>query len=207
MKPFATITPKDVTLLLSTTYMTDLLWELQFGKPIEERVRRVPYDVVHLTYRYGIVPQWLLIDFLRVSCGVGQDVAVQLIKEAVNLNLITEVTPEGDPRQRLYRLMQEQLDKLHNIRKGTIMAYKISLIQSENPDDPEHGKTPENKFLYRNAMTFFVDKHERYHAIMKRLKGIRHLLNALIIAFAVVVTLCLLVDPSWATYSKAGSQF
>lgn len=203
MKPLAKITSKDVTFFLSPAYMIDDILEGQFGQPIEERVRRVPFDLVYLTAKFGIVPKWLLIDFLRVSCSVGQDVADQLVEEALELKLITELVPEGDKRHRLYGLTEDQLTKLRNVQKGTIMAYQMALIQGQKPDDPTHGKTEQNKSWYRNAMEYVLRRNEKYDEIMARLKAIRHLLMVLIV-FAMLMYLQ--VDPAFATFSGAGAN-
>jgi hypothetical protein len=125
-----------------------------------------------------------------------------MVKVSKKPSLITAITPEDDPRQRLYGFTESQKKKILFAGRAEAYAYSLAFEQAKDPTNPEAGKNDQNAKYYRTILTRLQNKQgEEYEAIMKRLKKIRHLLS-LLISFAIGAALTILTwSEALATWS------
>jgi hypothetical protein len=118
---------------------------------------------------------------VREKQKLGEESADQLVQEAVRLRLITKIQQaKGDKRVALYSITEDQIAKLFRIRRGTKEALEITEAQAADPDNPECGRTEENKEWCANIKTEKVMKHDdKYQETKKLLEKWKHLAPAI----------------------------
>jgi DNA-binding MarR family transcriptional regulator len=217
VKPFPEIAAKHVILLTGTQFLIDSLWAAQFGREIEYRYRAVPYHLIYLLHKYGpVIRHGWFVDEIRDICGstrpipnsnefetvkLSEEAACRVIDETVALGLITVNRPRSDRRYQLYTMTEEQLNKLYGIREGEADVHRITLAQSEDPQNPAAGQTEQNKAWCENIYTVKVLRHDpTYHERRSALEKLKHLASVLI-PFATVVAI--LVMMMFATLAEA----
>ena len=201
MSPFAEITSKDVILLTGPEFLIDRLWQKEFGEEVQNKYREVPFQLIYVLSKYGpVITHGFFLKNIQDACGemkrnlkgelererLGTDAANQLIGEAVRLRLITAHKADGDHRVTLYRMTEEQMEKLYRIREGAYQSYGITARQAENPTNADCGRTDDNASWCANIYTHMVMRHDEvYHENIKQLKKWQHLLS--VIAFSAAI--------------------
>ena len=203
VKPFAKFTDAEVVLILSPKLIADALWRKTYGQEIPPVVREVALALMYLVKKFdGLVPQWLLLRTVAENLEFSEDVVAMYINTAVDLGIITVVTPELDPRQRLYGFTDDQKDHILTAGRAEAFAYSLAMEQSKDPKNPLAGKNAANEGYYRTILTRLNNHDHVYEANMKRLSKIRHLLSVaapwLIVGVITLIPWCEALA-SWST--------
>jgi DNA-binding MarR family transcriptional regulator len=187
MKPFSTITDRDVILLAGPTEVIDGLWKTEFGGEIEYVYREIPLQLVYLLRKYGpVLPHWFLVEsvqelYAEASGLLSEEKANQYIDDAVKLGLITVMTADRDRRYRLYGITAEQLAKFHRIKQGEAKAYALVAEQALDPENLNAGLTKENESWYRNKMRKVMNHDQVYLRDKAKLDKLRYLLAGAVV--------------------------
>jgi DNA-binding MarR family transcriptional regulator len=180
MNPFETFTDEDITERLSVPMIIDAFWANEYGSEVPLITREVGCSLMYLVRKYGpIIPHDLLLQAVHEHTELSKSTVAPFIPNAVDMNMITVVTPDADERQRLYGFVKSQKSKILRASKAPAYAAALAMEQAKNPTDTEHGKTAANAPYYRHIFNRINTINE---VIVKKLEKPKKRLGWVIVA-------------------------
>jgi hypothetical protein len=209
MQPFATISEEDTLQLTGPAYLTDLIWRAYFGRAIEYRHRIIPTRLCYLLSKYGpVITHQFFVEDIQYSCAEYRDKpnsnetelvclsaekAGRLIDEAARLGLIIAYRSPRDERYKLWRLTDEQKQKLYKIKEATAQIDEIIKAQLRDPTHPLAGRNESNQEWHGNVVTDRLHrKDETFVNDKAKLARLQYLITGI---FLGIMTATILLAP------------